>query len=272
MIGFPAAKINIGLRIAEKRPDGYHNIETVFYPTGFSDAIEFVIREDQTSGDSLTSSGIDTGVPPEENLVMKAIVLLRKSHNFPYISIHLHKAIPSGAGLGGGSSDASFILKSLNRFFALGISDDSLKSLALELGSDCPFFINNTPSFATGKGEILKSVPVLPEGYYLVLLNPGVKIVTAEAYRNCVPSKPSESLSSLILQPVNQWKNNIFNDFEAYAFSRHPLIKELKNKLYASGALFSLMSGSGSTVYGIYDKKIQLPADIKKYKIFEGRM
>jgi 4-diphosphocytidyl-2-C-methyl-D-erythritol kinase len=272
MIVFPISKINIGLRITSKRDDGFHNIETIFYPVRLSDALEFVENRESKSGDILTLSGIRVESDPNSNLIMKALARLRNSHDFPFLRVHLHKAIPIGAGLGGGSSDAACLLKAVNRHFSLNIDIASLSAIALELGSDCPFFIDGIPSYATGRGELLTHLTPLVEGFYLVLLNPGVGINTAEAYKNCRPAKPDQNLDSLYLLPVNEWKDFIKNDFEDYAFKIHPIIGEIKTELYNSGAIFSLMSGSGSSVYGIFSKKPQLVESLRKYVIWEGVM
>jgi 4-diphosphocytidyl-2-C-methyl-D-erythritol kinase len=272
MIFFPEAKINIGLRIRGKRPDGYHDIETIFYPFGLSDALEFVIEERLTDKDNLRVSGIDTGGAPVNNLVMKAVIKLREEKHFPYLKIHLHKAIPIGAGLGGGSSDAAGIMKVLNRHFSLGIDNDNLKAMALDLGSDCPFFIDCLPSIATGRGEILSPVKPLLSGYYMVLVNPGVGINTAEAYKNCTVTSDMTNLAQLIERPVTDWKDLVINDFEEYAFRKHSVIRELKEGLYRSGALFSLMSGSGSSVYGIFSTKPELSPELREFVIWEGKL
>jgi 4-diphosphocytidyl-2-C-methyl-D-erythritol kinase len=272
MIVFPVAKINLGLRITEKRTDGYHNIETVFYPVPFCDALEFIVPEEQNDRDLLFTSGIETGASIDNNLVIKAVKKLRESHYIPFLKFHLHKAIPTGAGLGGGSSDAACLLKSLNRFFSLKINDDELKNIALTIGSDCPFFIDGTPAIGTGRGEILKPAADALTGYYMVLLNPRLHVSTREAYESCKPQKPSDSLDELIKMPVVEWRYHIFNDFEEYAFSKFPLISDLKNELYEAGALFSLMSGSGSSVFGIFSEKPQLPEKIREYVIWEGSL
>jgi 4-diphosphocytidyl-2-C-methyl-D-erythritol kinase len=273
MIVFPKAKINLGLRITEKRSDGYHNIETLFYPVGLCDALEFVVSDSARGEDLLTVSGIPVNIRPDENIVMKAVKIIREVRPFPFLRIHLHKAIPHGAGLGGGSSDAACMMKSLNRHFHLQISDTVLKSIALETGSDCPFFINGEPSFAKGRGEILVPVSSVLSGYYLLLFNPGTGINTAEAYRNCTPAAPGSSLLNVAEFEIQKWKELILNDFEEYAFSRHPLIKNIKDSLYDSGALFSLMSGSGSSVYGIFSKKpSSLPHKLRDMIIWEGTM
>jgi 4-diphosphocytidyl-2-C-methyl-D-erythritol kinase len=272
MIIFPKAKINIGLRITRKRPDGFHDIETVFYPTNLGDALEFTVTDEMARKDSLTVTGIETGCHPDDNLVMKAVTKLHERFAFPFLKIHLHKVIPSGAGLGGGSSDAAFLLKGVNRHFNLNAGTDVLKTIALELGSDCPFFIDGVPSYATGRGEVLQAVSPVLTGLYLVLLNPGVGINTSEAYRNCIPSEPEESLLSDYNRPIEEWRALIFNDFEEYAFKIHPVIGELKNRLYDSGALFSSMSGSGSSVYGIFLTRPSLPVELKDFIICQGML
>lgn len=270
MIVFPDAKINIGLRITERRSDGYHNIETVFYPVKLYDALEFV--PGNKSEDSLTETGFVTGAAGTDNLVIKAAMKLREVRNYPFLKIHLHKGIPSGAGLGGGSSDAACLLKAVNRNFSLGVPENQLKTISLQLGSDCPFFIENTPSFATGRGEILQPAGNFLSGNYLVLLNPGVHISTREAYSSCKPEKPTDSLSDLIKIPVAEWKDSVVNDFEEFAVAKHPVIGQLKKALYDCGALFALMSGSGSSVFGIFGSMPEIPEQLKKYVIFEGEM
>jgi 4-diphosphocytidyl-2-C-methyl-D-erythritol kinase len=270
MIFFPAAKINIGLRITAKRPDGYHNIETIFYPIGLSDALEFVVAERLTGNDNLMVTGIDTGAEPGNNLVMKMLMKLRGDKHFPYLDIHLHKAIPVGAGLGGGSSDAACMLKVLNRHFKLDLDNIKLRKLALELGSDCPFFIECVPSLATGRGEIMTPVKPVLSGFYLVLANPGVGVNTAEAYKNCIPAVPSSNLADLTEYPIEEWRDHVLNDFEDFAFKKHPVIGELKEELYRSDAIFSLMSGSGSSVYGVFNTKPLLSPKLREFVIWEG--
>lgn len=270
VILFPNAKINVGLRITAKRKDGYHDIETIFYPVKLCDALEFVVPEEQVS-DEIRMTGTDTGLnSPEDNLVIKAVRILREHRFFPFLRLHLHKAIPSGAGLGGGSSDASCIIKSLNRHFCLGIPGNELKNLAGRIGSDCPFFIDNIPAIARGRGDILKPAGSFLTGYYIVLLNPGLHISTREAYENCSPTEPEKSLGELTAVPPVEWKNNVLNDFEPYAFDRYPLISDLKKALYDAGALFSLMSGSGSSVFGIFHERPLLDPSLKKFRIHEG--
>jgi len=272
MIVFPKAKINIGLRITGRRPDGYHNIETLFYPVSLSDALEFVVLSDSHKRDVLSVTGIKTGDNTENNLVIKALRKLRERYSFPFLKIHLHKTIPVGAGLGGGSSDAVCFLKSINRNFGLKINLSDLKTLALELGSDCPFFIDFVPVYASGRGEISHPIKPILTNYYLLLLNPGIGINTGKAYANCNPELPAPSLLQLAERPIEEWKDLIINDFEEYSFRKYPVIGSLKNALYKSGAIFSSMSGSGSSVYGIFSGKPKIPDKLNDYVIFEGMM
>jgi len=265
MVVFPRAKINIGLRIVEKRPDGFHNIETLFYPVALADALEFVVRKDGRKSDSLKVTGIMEENNPENNLVMKAVKLMRESFDFPWLKIHLHKVIPVGAGLGGGSSDAAGMLKVLNRYFSFGLNSEELRSFAGKLGSDAPFFIDSTPSFAEGVGNILSEAPLDLCDYHIMLLYPGINSSTAEAYSGCVPCPSGFSLRKLLTLPVNEWRGRVVNDFELNIFRTYPEIGELKMALYEAGALYASLSGSGSTVYGIFNKKTNLPASISKY-------
>jgi 4-diphosphocytidyl-2-C-methyl-D-erythritol kinase len=272
MIVFPNAKINIGLRITGKRTDGYHDIETILYPVRLCDALEFVVPDQPIIKDNLKVTGINTGRGPDDNLVIKTLLKLRENSFFPFLKIHLHKVIPVGAGLGGGSSDAACLLKVINRHFGLKVDDPGLKALALELGSDCPFFVDGIPSLASGRGEIFTPVKPVLSGYYLVLLNPGVEISTGDAFQNCRPGVPSTSLIKLIEHPIIEWKGLIVNDFEDFVFKKYPVIGELKEELYRSKALFSLMSGSGSSVYGIFSEKPKLPWKLEEFVIWEGKL
>jgi 4-diphosphocytidyl-2-C-methyl-D-erythritol kinase len=252
MIIFPNAKINIGLNIISRREDGFHNIETVFYPIGLSDVME-VIPTTKYSECKLSISGIPIGGEKNDNLIIKAYHLLKsKGFSLPVLEIHLHKIIPHGAGLGGGSSDGASMLMLLKQMFGLNISLKDLLNWALELGSDCAFFLDNTPSFASGRGEVLESLSLSLKGYSLLVVKPAVYVSTAEAYRNCVPQKPEKSLNELINLPVESWKDMIYNDFEHSVFLNHPQIKVIKEELYQRGALYASMSGSGSSVYGIF--------------------
>lgn len=269
MITFPKAKINLGLRVTGKRSDGFHDIETIFYPVGLSDALEFITVRGKTE-DELVITGLDIKTRKRDNLVIKAVRILRERRPFPLLKIHLHKAIPSGAGLGGGSSDAGYLLKAINKCLHLNISTQELKAIALETGSDCPFFIEPVPSIATGRGEVLKPIKPILEGYFIVLLNPGVAISTREAYFNTHFSSPGENLEHLAMQHPSEWEKLIVNDFEDFAFKLFPVIGEIKKSLYSSGAVYSSMSGSGSSVYGIFTEKPDIPVNLRNYVIYEG--
>jgi 4-diphosphocytidyl-2-C-methyl-D-erythritol kinase len=254
MITFPNAKINLGLKIIERRPDGYHRIETVFYPIGLSDCLEVVPSE--TCNDySFSLSGISLDDDPENNLIVKAYRLLRTHYQFTPVDITLIKKIPFGAGLGGGSSDAAFMLKALNELFNLKITELKLEKLALKLGADCPFFIRNKPVFATGTGNIFTPVKLSLKGYFLLLVKPDIHISTSEAYSLVIPEKSDISLLRLIQKPIVEWKDTIKNDFEKPVFARYPVIEEIKTKLYDLGALYASMSGSGSSVFGIFESQ-----------------
>jgi 4-diphosphocytidyl-2-C-methyl-D-erythritol kinase len=270
MVIFPKAKINLGLTVSGKRPDGFHDIETIFYQVNFCDALEIVAGTDGSDGDQLTVSGLDLPCLTGDNLVLSAVGQLRRNFRFPFLRLHLHKVIPAGAGLGGGSSDAAGTLNIINRMFKLSISSGELKSIALTLGSDCPFFIDGGPALARGRGEIFKPLKNLLEGLKIILLNPGIHVNTREAYENCIPSGNGYHLDEIIRKPVKDWRKFMINDFEKTIFSRYPLIGYCKEKLYESGALFSSMSGSGSSVYGIYKEEPAIPDDLKDFVIFKG--
>jgi len=270
MLVFPKAKINVGLRITGKRTDGYHNIETIFYPVSLCDALELVVNEQGSCKDDLALTGYNLPGNREDNLILRAVGKLRENFSIPFLKIHLHKNIPVGAGLGGGSSDAACMLRTMNRIFGLSLSNDELKVIAAGLGSDCPFFIDCQPSFASGKGEILVPVRSVLCGFYGVLLNPGILISTKEAYDDCLPAVSDTRLTDLINRPVSEWKEHIVNDFEKTIFEKHPPVRMIKQALYDSGAVYSSMSGSGSTVYGIFAGKPAIPGKLKKYVIFSG--
>lgn len=256
MLTFPNAKINIGLNITEKRPDGYHTIETVFYPIGLCDVLEIAPSTSCTDY-SFSSSGIAIGGDPENNLIIKALRLLCVDYVIPPVDISLIKNIPFGAGLGGGSSDAAFMLKALNELFELKLSVEKLEAYALKLGADCPVFIQNKAVFATGIGHIFSDVQVSLDGYFLVLIKPDMHVSTPEAYAKVVPQKPEFDLRESIQLPVSEWKNRIKNDFEPSVFARFPAIAHLKEKLYDAGACYASLSGSGSSVYGLFTHEPQ---------------
>jgi 4-diphosphocytidyl-2-C-methyl-D-erythritol kinase len=255
MIVYPNAKINIGLHVVSKRPDGYHNLETVFYPVPLCDALEMV----ETGKEGIQFSGIPVEGPQDENLVLKAYRLLKNEYGLPPVQFHLHKAIPTGAGLGGGSSDAAFTLKMLNDYFSLGLSPDALKKFAVQIGADCSFFIDNIPSFATGIGNILTPVELDLSGFKLIVFKPEVAVSTADAYRNIKPTQPAFHLPDLLKLPPELWRGKLVNDFEKSIFPLYPEIENWKEKLYDMGALYASMSGSGSAIFSIF---FHLPADI----------
>ncbi|MFY9151871.1 MAG: 4-(cytidine 5'-diphospho)-2-C-methyl-D-erythritol kinase [Prolixibacteraceae bacterium] len=250
MISYPNAKINLGLQITEKRPDGFHNLETVFYPIEWCDVLEFV-EADQLQ---FTSSGIHISDNPESNLVMKAYQLLKKDFDLPPLKIHLHKNIPFGAGLGGGSSDAAFMLQMLNKNYNLELSTEKLLAYSAVLGSDCPFFILNKPVFATGRGEIMQETDLSLNGMFILLVKPPVEVSTAKAFQFIVQKKTESSLTDLLHLPVHEWKNWVSNQFEQSVFQQYPEIARIKEQLYHSGAVYASMSGSGSCVFGLFEQ------------------
>jgi len=267
---FPNAKINIGLNITEKRPDGYHNIETVFYPISLSDELSVDLMDKHLSTANQSDyrfllSGMNTNEDPEKNLVIKAYRLLQKEFELGPIDVSLKKNIPFGAGLGGGSSDAAFTLGALNQLFDLELSYDKLESLAANLGADCPVFIKNKVIYAEGVGDVFRSVDLSLNGYFLMLIKPDIFIPTPEAYASVKPNKPQNSLLEIIKKPVKDWKNLVTNDFEVSVFKRYPEIEIIKQQLYQHGALYASMSGSGSSVYGIFDQLPVVPKNFEKY-------
>lgn len=266
MIMFPNAKINIGLNVLKKRVDGYHDLETIFYPIGLTDALEVV--ESETL--QFTSSGFKIPGNSMDNLCIKAYHLLSKDFKLPQVHIHLHKHIPIGAGLGGGSSDASFFIKLMNDKFDLGIELSRMEEYASQLGSDCPFFIQNRPVIAHGRGDQMQAIDLDLKNYFVVLIMPPIQVSTAEAYAGVIPSAVSNSLLDLIKLPVDDWKSAIKNDFERSVFNQYPVIAEIKSKLYDAGALYASMSGSGSSVFGIFRKKNQLNELEKDNQVFYG--
>ena len=256
MIDFPACKINLGLNITEKRSDGFHNIETVFYPVKWTDALEIIVGGD--SPFELFISGIKVEGNTEENIVFKAYKLLSENRKLPPLKVFLHKVLPMGAGLGGGSSDAAFFLKLANKQLKLNLSTEKLTEMARKLGSDCAFFIENTPVFAKGKGDEFENVKVDLSKYHILVVYPGIHCDTKGAYENAVPVIPKKSIKEIITQPIETWKNELVNDFEKSIFKKYPEIEKLKQQLYDSGALYASLSGSGSAVFGIFKEKPEI--------------
>ncbi len=260
MIVFPNCKINLGLHILRKRADGYHDLETIFYPIPITDALEIVTYKDPVRSTSMpfTVTGIELDTDPVSNICAKAYRLLKRDFpGLPHIHMHLHKVVPSGAGLGGGSSDGAFTLVLLNDLFQLSIPGPELIDYALQLGSDCPFFILNRPCLAKGRGEILEPIELSLAGYQLVVVNPGIHVNTGDAFRHLTPAMPDTSLKEIIKMPVKKWKDELVNDFEKVIFKQHREIVDIKDALYQQGAIYASMSGSGSTVYGIFEKNAQ---------------
>lgn len=260
MLIFPNCKINLGLHIVNKRNDGYHNLETVFYPTPLFDAIEIVENFQTTqnrSHISFTQTGLTIPGDTHENICIKAFELIKKEYPLlPPIKMHLHKHIPTGGGLGGGSADAIAVIQLLQEKFNLHIPQKKLQELALQLGSDCPFFLLNTAALATGRGEILNPISVDLNKYAILFVNPQIQVNTGWAFHKIsIQNCERESIAKTVLQPIETWKEKLHNDFEAPVFDFYPQIRSIKNHLYDNGALYASMSGSGSTVYGIFTKK-----------------
>jgi len=273
------AKINIGLNITNRRPDGFHDIETVFYPVRLADHLFIRTAENKDEEIFNVWSSIRTvgGVRDESiqeelskggtNIISKALALLRENYDVPPIDIAMLKNIPVGAGLGGGSSDAAFFIKEINSFFSLGMTTDQMKELASRLGSDCAFFIDNTPKYATGRGEIMQSVPSVLDGYKIKVIKPLFNISTKEAYSKVKPQTPKTSLLEDYKRPVKEWKDYIKNDFEQFLFPEHPELQRYKDALYESGALYAAMTGSGSALFGIFEGDPVLNDEIRQLAV-----
>ncbi|KAB3744572.1 4-(cytidine 5'-diphospho)-2-C-methyl-D-erythritol kinase [Phocaeicola vulgatus] len=258
MITFPNAKINLGLNIVEKRPDGYHNLETIFYPINLQDALEVTRRENNDKEYTLHISGSPLEGEPEDNLVVKAYKLLKKDYpGLLPVDIHTYKHIPAGAGLGGGSSDAACMIKLLNDKFSLGLSTERMEEYAVKLGADCSFFIRNKPVFATGIGNLFEPVELSLKGYHIILIKPDIFVSTRDAFAEIKPVRPAVSLKEIVKQPMETWKNSMKNDFEDSVFKKFPEIAAIKDELYDLGAVYAAMSGSGSSVYGIFKAPIE---------------
>lgn len=259
MIIFPNIKINIGLNIVSKREDGYHNIETIFYPVNHHDILE-IIDSDRFE---FINTGIEIDCPADNNLCVKAYNLLNESHNLPPVKIILHKIVPFGTGLGAGSSNAAHTLILLNEKFNLKIPDQELINIATKIGADCAFFIKNKPVFAEGVGNIFTDIKLDLTGHFLVLCFPRVSVSTSDAYAGCTPRIPQKSLREQIQNPIESWKDLIKNDFENSVFVKHKILSEIKKELYNSGAIYAQMSGSGSAIFGIFNNN---PEDLKFIK------
>lgn len=268
MITFPNAKINLGLNIVRKRPDGYHDIETVFYPIPVQDALE-IVPADTTS---FRQSGIPIDTPADKNIVMKALGHISRHREIPPLEIHLLKNIPFGAGLGGGSSDAAYLLKMVNEMCQLQLDIPTLEEIAAGIGADCPFFIRNTPVFATGIGNIFEAVNLSLTGYHLCLVKPEIAVSTPQAYAQTKPHVPEVSLKEIISRPVEDWKELMVNDFESSVFPQFPEIASIKEKLYRAGAVYASMSGSGSSVFGLFKQTTKLHDLFPGCFVWEGKL
>lgn len=268
MIRFPNAKINLGLRVVSRRPDGYHNLETVFYPIQLQDALEIIPVSE--GGTTLTLSGIAIDGDSRDNLVMKAWRQMNERFALPPVSIHLHKAIPFGAGLGGGSADAAFLLSMVRDYFHLPLSDEELDREAAALGADCPFFLHNKPLLAKGTGNEFAPVNLSLKGYRLVLVKPAVAVPTAVAYSMVTPAEPDEPVEVTIARPVSEWRDRLVNDFEKSVFDRFPEIGAIKESLYEAGAVYASMSGSGSSVFGLFDRDVDLTGCYRDCFVWSG--
>lgn len=265
MIEHPCAKINLGLNIVSKREDGYHNLETVFYPVGICDELNIEVRNDgnaNTPPCTIEIEGINIDGAPEDNLVVRAYMSLKEIYpDLPPVSVRLKKNIPTQAGMGGGSADCAYTITTLNKMFKLGLSIPDMQTLAARLGADCAFFINPAPAFATGIGEKLTPVNVDLSGYTIAIVKPPLKISTKEAFAEITPQQPAKCCRDIIRQPVSTWKDELVNDFETSIIKRHGEIAEIKRKLYDMGAVYASMSGSGSAMFGLFEDK---PANIGK--------
>ena len=251
----PNSKINLGLNIVERRADGYHNIETVFYPLTLCDELE-VLHDNSIADYSLTTKGINIDSEPEKNLLIKAYRLLQNEFSISGIDVRFTKNIPFGAGLGGGSADAAFMLKALNELFELHLTNEQLQERAAKIGADCAFFIENKPTFAQGIGNEFQPISIQLNGYYLLLVKPAIHVSTPVAYANVKPQKPNRSLKDIIENdPIELWEKSVRNDFEESVFAQFPTLSEIKEQLYAQGAIYAAMSGSGSSLFGIFDHK-----------------
>lgn len=262
MIVFPNCKINLGLHIIRKREDGFHDLETIFYALPLTDALEIIQETGSTKESSISTTGITIDAKPEENICLKAYHLLKKDFDLPAVKIHLHKKIPVGAGLGGGSADGAFTLLLLNKKFNLGISEEKLLAYALELGSDCPFFIKNKPCYALKRGELLKEMELDLNKYKIVVVHPGITVNTGWAFSKITPVENRTAINEIVQLPIENWKDTLVNDFEEVIFKEYPAIQKLKGHLYTAGALYASLSGSGSSVFGIFSKESKLVFDL----------
>jgi 4-diphosphocytidyl-2-C-methyl-D-erythritol kinase len=290
MIVFPNAKINLGIRVLRKRSDGFHDLETIFYPIPLCDVLEITPFNEKAAliGAEFVSSTVQVGLQSggffiwscsgntiegdiNSNLCVRAFRLFDSVHPVrPHYYVHLHKVIPSGAGLGGGSSDASFLLKTLNQLEGSPLNNEKLAEMSLQLGSDCPFFIENSPALAFGRGEVLRKIHIDLKGYRLLLVKPPVHIATPEAFRNVKMSEPLFENSPDLMLDVQKWQTSLINSFEDHVFRNYPEVKAIKNKMLESGAVYASMSGSGSSVFGLFTETVRIDFSEEGYFVFES--
>ena len=269
MLCFPNAKINLGLSVVEKRPDGFHDIETAMFPIGLCDVLEVIKAPDTRF--SFTTSGIEIKGDKNQNLVIKAWQLLKEGFDLPAVKIHLHKAIPMGAGLGGGSSDAAFLIKTVNTLFGLKLRVKQMEAFALELGSDCPFFIKDKSVLAMGRGEVFEDFELDLGMVYIMVVKPKIHVDTAIAYGHIAPVHKDVLLKEILKLPVNRWKGLLINDFENPVFEQHLKIRDIKEKLYKMGAVYASMSGSGSAVFGFFENNPENLSGFSDCFVWKGK-
>ncbi len=270
MIVYPNAKINLGLNVVERRADGYHNIETLFYPIGLHDMLEVTLTKDKSERTAWKQTGLELDAKAEDNLCMKALRLLNERVELPPVALHLHKVIPFGAGLGGGSSDASFTLTTLNSLLGLGLTTEELRQMASKLGADCAFFVENRPMMASGIGDVLAPAKVSLKGWHIVLVKPDIFVSTRDVYEGMVPKRPAVTIEDIVRRPIEEWRELLVNDMEANVFAKHPTIGRLKEQLYEAGAVYASMSGSGSSVYGIFSEETEV--SFEDCFVWKGRL
>lgn len=266
MLLFPNAKINLGLYITEKRTDGFHNLTSCFYPVPWSDILEITPNDKF----EFSTSGLSISGALENNLCYRAFMLLKETYAIPQVHIHLHKVIPMGAGLGGGSSDAAYTLMGLRDLFQLPLSNEDLLPFAQKLGSDCAFFLTNQAQIGTEKGDVLQPFELSLSGKFLIMIYPNFGISTQEAYAGIKPKKALKNWEKKLLKPLETWKETISNDFEKSLFPSYPQLAEIKHELYALGATYAAMSGSGSTIFGIFDEEVKQPENWKAFQTWSG--
>ena len=266
MIAFPASKINIGLQLTERRPDGFHNLLSAFYPVGWSDALEII----PAPAFGFSTSGLP--IPGGNNLCVRAYDLLRLDYNLPPVQMHLHKVVPIGAGLGGGSADAAATINLLNTQFSLNLTIDQREAYARKLGSDCAFFIQNRPQYCVEKGDVFEEINLDLSRYFVLLVYPDLAISTAEAYAGVTPKQPETPLRTLLRAPIETWRDRVHNDFEDSLFPKYPVLASLKRQLYDAGAVYASMSGSGSTVYGIFSTLPDTSLLFSRYTVWENKL